>query len=85
MPKRNNPFGDHSSLQLKTHVGEKEVDKGVCQQTRMQAVYGKKETTFFTKAIIRLNECLQGKECMIDLAVNAMQVSVLPQTRGPKC
>lgn len=44
MPKRNNPFGDHSSLQLKTHVGEKEVDKGVAMQTRMQSVYGEFRT-----------------------------------------
>ncbi|GFO34693.1 Apoptosis regulatory protein siva [Plakobranchus ocellatus] len=47
MPKRNNPFGDHSSLQLKMHVGEKEVDKGVCQQTRMQTVYERTRALLF--------------------------------------
>ncbi|RUS72326.1 hypothetical protein EGW08_019918 [Elysia chlorotica] len=47
MPKRNNPFGDHSSLQLKTHVGEKEVDKGVCKQTRMQTVYERTQALLF--------------------------------------
>ena len=41
MPKRNNPFGDHSPLQLKTHVRAKEVDNGISQQVRMQSVYGK--------------------------------------------
>ncbi|XP_059161177.1 uncharacterized protein LOC131944521 [Physella acuta] len=48
MPKRNNPFGDHSSLQLKTHVGEKEVDKGVAMQTRMQSVYERTHALLFS-------------------------------------
>lgn len=47
MPKRHNPFGDHSPLQLKTHVGTKEVDKGVCQQTRMQSVFEKTQQMLF--------------------------------------
>ncbi|CAL1544281.1 unnamed protein product [Lymnaea stagnalis] len=47
MPKRNNPFGDHTSLQLKTHVREKEVDRGVGQQIRMQSVYEKTQALLF--------------------------------------
>ena len=41
MPKRPNPFGDCSPLQLKQHVGTKEVDMGVAYDQNMKAVYGK--------------------------------------------
>lgn len=41
MPKRTNPFGDSSPLQLKSHIRQKEVDMGVLQEENMKAVYGK--------------------------------------------
>ena len=40
MPKRTNPFGDSSPLQFKAHIGTKEIDMGVAQEEKMQAVYG---------------------------------------------
>ncbi|KAH9507234.1 hypothetical protein Btru_056684 [Bulinus truncatus] len=48
MPKRANPFGDHTCLQLKTHVREKEVDKGVNEQIRMQSVYERTQALLFS-------------------------------------
>ena len=40
MPKRRNPFGDGSPLQLKTHVGKKELNHGVSGEQNLKAVYG---------------------------------------------
>ena len=40
MPKRPNPFGDCAPLQLKTHVGIKELAAGIRQEELMKAVYG---------------------------------------------
>ena len=40
MPKRPNPFGDASPLQFKSHISLKEIDMGVAQEEKMQAVYG---------------------------------------------
>ena len=47
MPKRPNPFGDGSPLQLKSHIGKKEVDMGVNKDQHMQNVYGKKQSIEF--------------------------------------
>ncbi|XP_031827158.1 uncharacterized protein LOC116424641 [Nomia melanderi] len=41
MPKRACPFEDDLPPQLKVHVGEKQVDNGVCREERMKTVYGK--------------------------------------------
>ena len=41
MPKRPNPFGDCSPLQLKQHVGKKEIDLGVARDQNMKKIYGK--------------------------------------------
>jgi hypothetical protein len=41
MPKRPFPFGDASALQLKTHVGTKELAMGSRQEELMRDVYGK--------------------------------------------
>ena len=46
MPKRPNPFGDCSPLQLKQHVGKKEVDMGVGRDQNMKDVYGKQRKGF---------------------------------------
>ena len=40
MPKRPNPFGDCAPLQLKTHVGIKELAAGIRQEELMKSVYG---------------------------------------------
>uniref|UniRef100_A0A2C9LW39 Apoptosis regulatory protein Siva n=2 Tax=Biomphalaria glabrata TaxID=6526 RepID=A0A2C9LW39_BIOGL len=48
MPKRTNPFGDHTCLQLKTYVREKEVDRGINQQIRMKSVYERTQALLFT-------------------------------------
>lgn len=40
MPKRRNPFGDGSPLQLKTHIGIKELNTGVSGEQNLKAVYG---------------------------------------------
>ena len=40
MPKRPNPFGDCAPLQLKTHVGIKELAAGIRQEELMKPVYG---------------------------------------------
>ena len=40
MPKRRNPFGDGSPLQLKTHIGTKELNTGVSGEQNLKAVYG---------------------------------------------
>ena len=45
MPKRPNPFGDASPLQIKTHIGPKEIDMGVNQEKNMSVVYGKFKLT----------------------------------------
>ncbi|XP_046364390.2 apoptosis regulatory protein Siva-like [Haliotis rufescens] len=47
MPKRSNPFGEQSPLQLKTHVGQKEVDLGVAQDELMKSVYEKTRDILF--------------------------------------
>ncbi|BFZ07577.1 hypothetical protein BsWGS_10616 [Bradybaena similaris] len=39
MPKRTNPFGDHSSLQLKTCMQAEETAHGVCQQKNAHSVF----------------------------------------------
>ena len=41
MPKRPNPFGEGSPLQLKQHIGNKEIDMGIAQEENMKRVYGK--------------------------------------------
>ncbi|KAK3597840.1 hypothetical protein CHS0354_029411 [Potamilus streckersoni] len=41
MPKRPNPFGDCSPLQMKVHVGKKEIDMGISQDQNMKIVYAK--------------------------------------------
>ncbi len=41
MPKRDNPFGDGSPIQLKSHIGTKEIDLGIAHGAKMQEVYGK--------------------------------------------
>ena len=41
MSKRPNPFGDCSPLQLKQHVGTKDVDMGVARDQNMKEIYGK--------------------------------------------
>ncbi|XP_017798412.1 PREDICTED: apoptosis regulatory protein Siva-like [Habropoda laboriosa] len=41
MPKRPCPFEDDLPPQLKVHVGQKQVDNGVCREERMKIVYGK--------------------------------------------
>ena len=40
MPKRQNPFGDNSPLQFKSHITPKEVDLGVDKDRKMLLVYG---------------------------------------------
>lgn len=40
MPKRPCPFEDNLLPQLKVHVGQKQIDNGVCQEERMKNVYG---------------------------------------------
>lgn len=40
MPKRACPFEYDLPPQLKIHVGEKQVDNGVCREERMKTVYG---------------------------------------------
>ncbi|CAG5118578.1 unnamed protein product, partial [Candidula unifasciata] len=47
MPKRCNPFGDNLSPQLKIHVREKEVNRGVNHQTQMQSVYDRTQELLF--------------------------------------
>lgn len=47
MPKRRNPFGECSPLQLKQHVGIKEVDLGVAQEQKMKSVYGRPNGKIF--------------------------------------
>ena len=39
MPKRQNPFGDCSPLQLKSHIASKDVEK--CSEAKMEDVFGK--------------------------------------------
>ncbi|CAG5132517.1 unnamed protein product [Candidula unifasciata] len=39
MPKRSNPFGDHSTLQLKTCMQGQEVVNGVSQQKNTHSAY----------------------------------------------
>ena len=41
MPKRSCPFEDNLLPQLKIHVGQKQIDNGVCQEERMKNVYDK--------------------------------------------
>lgn len=41
MPKRPNPFGDASPLQLKTHIGTREINTlGTDRDVKMKEVYG---------------------------------------------
>ncbi|XP_005102041.1 uncharacterized protein LOC101853330 [Aplysia californica] len=68
MPKRPNPFGDHSSLQLKTHVRAKEVDQGVDQQVRMQSVYERTQKLLFGG----MNHGLEDKRPPLDGNDNLM-------------
>ncbi|XP_076619077.1 apoptosis regulatory protein Siva [Colletes latitarsis] len=41
MPKRPCMFEDDLPPQLKIHVGQKQVDNGVCREERMKTVYGR--------------------------------------------
>ncbi|XP_053970905.1 apoptosis regulatory protein Siva-like [Hylaeus volcanicus] len=41
MPKRPCMFEDDLPPQLKVHVGQKQVDNGVCREERMKTVYGR--------------------------------------------
>ncbi|CAH1261758.1 SIVA1 [Branchiostoma lanceolatum] len=49
MPKRPNPWGDYAP-QLKTHVGQKEVNLGVCKEQNMKAVYEHTQKMLFDGA-----------------------------------
>ncbi|XP_033735303.1 apoptosis regulatory protein Siva-like [Pecten maximus] len=51
MPKRRNPFGDCSPLQLKTHVGQKELSDGVSGKDHLKAVYEKTRQILFSGAM----------------------------------
>ncbi|KAL4237473.1 Apoptosis regulatory protein Siva [Mactra antiquata] len=48
MPKRRNPFGDCSPLQLKQHVGTREIDLGVNQHEKMRSVYERTRDLLFS-------------------------------------
>ncbi|XP_060559850.1 apoptosis regulatory protein Siva-like isoform X2 [Ruditapes philippinarum] len=48
MPKRRNPFGECSPLQLKQHVGVKEIDCGIAQQHNMKSVYDRTRELLFS-------------------------------------
>ncbi|XP_045168639.2 apoptosis regulatory protein Siva-like isoform X1 [Mercenaria mercenaria] len=48
MPKRRNPFGECSPLQLKQHVGVKEIDCGIAQQQKMKSVYDRTRALLFS-------------------------------------
>ncbi|XP_052273946.1 apoptosis regulatory protein Siva-like isoform X2 [Dreissena polymorpha] len=48
MPKRRNPFGDSSPLQLKQHVGKKEVDMGIAKHQNMKSVYERTKELLFS-------------------------------------
>lgn len=47
MPKRRNPFGDGSPLQLKTHIGTKELNTGVSGEQNLKAVYERTKNMLF--------------------------------------
>ncbi|XP_076464072.1 uncharacterized protein LOC143296154 [Babylonia areolata] len=47
MPKRRNPFADSASLQLKTHVGVKEVANGIMHDELMKEVYERTQEKLF--------------------------------------
>ncbi|XP_052768426.1 apoptosis regulatory protein Siva-like isoform X2 [Mya arenaria] len=48
MPKRRNPFGECSPLQLKQHVAQKEVDLGVAKDQNMKSVYERTRDLLFS-------------------------------------
>ncbi|XP_060062860.1 uncharacterized protein LOC132543385 [Ylistrum balloti] len=50
MPKRRNPFGDSSPLQLKTHVGQKELADGISGKEHLKAVYERTRQMLFSGA-----------------------------------
>ena len=63
MPKRPNPFGDCSPLQLKQHVGTKEVDMGVARNQNMKAIYGKQskpDSPHYVSAYINTSHVMNG-------------------------
>ncbi|XP_052106036.1 uncharacterized protein LOC127738736 [Mytilus californianus] len=57
MPKRPNPFGDASPLQMKTHVGTKEINfLGMDGDKNMKTVYEKTKQLLFTGAQKQLDD-----------------------------
>ncbi|XP_062614517.1 apoptosis regulatory protein Siva-like [Saccostrea cucullata] len=47
MPKRRNPFGEGSPLQLKSHIGNKELNAGVSGEQNLKAVYERTKNMLF--------------------------------------
>ncbi|KAJ8308037.1 hypothetical protein KUTeg_012911 [Tegillarca granosa] len=50
MPKRRNPFGEYSPMQLKTHVGTKEFNMSSCGEQNLKDVYERTRQLLFNAA-----------------------------------
>lgn len=64
MPKRICPFEEDLQPQLKLHVGQKQVDKGVSSDERMKDVYDK--TLNLLKAGAKIFSCRLNKSAQMD-------------------
>ncbi|XP_076164026.1 apoptosis regulatory protein Siva [Ptiloglossa arizonensis] len=77
MPKRPCPFEDDLPLQLKTHVGEKQVDNGVCREERMKIVYG--------RTMDLLNEGVKSLSRKLNESMDMNLVDILSPKASSSC
>lgn len=76
MPKRPCPFEDNLLPQLKVHVGQKQIDNGVCQEERMKNVYDK------TMDLLKEGVKVLSRRLSTSMELNSLDV---PSSKTPSC
>ncbi|OAD58766.1 Apoptosis regulatory protein Siva [Eufriesea mexicana] len=79
MPKRPCPFEDDLPPQLKVHVGEKQVNNGVCREERMKSVYGK------TMDLLKDGVKKLSQKLPISMELNPIIPSNVPPSKVSSC
>ncbi|XP_078516412.1 apoptosis regulatory protein Siva isoform X2 [Lissotriton helveticus] len=69
MPKRSYPFGDGSPLQLKTHVGQKQLCDGVSGDFFKREIFEKTKKLLFSGAQMYMNHMWNGSKAVVNCAI----------------
>ncbi|KAJ1108008.1 hypothetical protein NDU88_005392 [Pleurodeles waltl] len=69
MPKRSYPFGECSPLQLKTHVGQKQLCDGVSGDFFKREIFEKTKKLLFSGAQTYMNRVWNGSKPVVNCAI----------------